>query len=147
MKPIGMIIVFILFSCSTKVSSITCKYSNFPDKTFQFEDCFGKTLNDIGICFQWTIEPLGENKILYSVDGRQTCRRLICSLKENNQTYEVVFEEYGEGDAHYVPQEKKGDIIFRIKKKNEKYFAYNLESPESGEMMTNEYELKASPQN
>ncbi len=127
-------VLFFLFSCSASRIAL-------PKGIHGFDECFGNTAGGSPICFEWSIQQINRNMALVNVDGFKTYERLVCSLKQTENIIEVSFDSYVESEIQTDRDKAEGDVLFRIKKNGNSYFAYDLESPETGEIMVKEFEL------
>ena len=123
-----------LFSCSGSGISL-------PSGVHGFDECFGLTAGGSPICFEWSIQQIDKKLALVNVDGFQTYERLVCSLHQMENILEIKFDSYVESEIQTGTDREKGDVLLRIRKENSVYYAYDIKSPDTGEIMPKEYEL------
>lgn len=128
-------VLLFMFSCSSPRIAL-------PKGIQGFDECFGNTAGGSPICFEWSIQQINKNTALVNVDGFQTYERLVCSLKQTENIVEVTFDSYVESEIQTDRDKIKGEVLFRIKKTDSNFYAYDLESPETGEIMVKEYKLQ-----
>lgn len=115
-----------------------------------FGECYGKTLSGNGICFEFNIEILtsqSDTIARYSIDGNQTLRRLLCDIRIRDDKIEFLFNSYDSKDIHPTEDLRKGEKLFDLTKKGEKYYFSHFKSPVDGELIETEYELLKRPSN
>jgi len=137
MKRIIFIVITILllsFSINNFTDNIIYEYYGkyFIDK------CYGRTAGGSSICFEYNIEIYNDNgkmKAKYSLDGFQTMRRFNCYTEIMEDRINIFFDNYDKDDIHYSDDHKKGELLFYIKIKHNKYFISNFKSPVDGKLI------------
>ena len=136
MKKLICIFTVLLFllSCSDPGISL-------PRGIHGFDECFGVTAGGSPVCFEWSIQQIDKNVALVNIDGFKTYERLVCSLQQNEKFLEIRFDSFVESEIQKGKNREKGDVLFRIKKDGSDYYVYDVESPETGEIMVREFNL------